>query len=57
MRIKNYKCKCGSESFMFMKKNRVENVMGIYCNQCGKWLKWADRDEKNLYKLHQQKEK
>ena len=24
------------------------NVIGIYCSRCGKWFKWADKDEKNL---------
>ena len=24
------------------------NQKGIYCSYCGKWLKWADKDERNL---------
>ena len=24
------------------------NQRGIYCTYCGKWLKWADKDEQNL---------
>lgn len=45
MKIKNYKCKCGSNEFFFSSKG---NQTGIYCNECGKWLKWADKDEQNL---------
>ena len=30
----------------FFDNNRVH--IGIYCSRCGKWLKWADKDERNL---------
>ncbi len=45
MKIKDYKCKCGCNDFFFADKG---NQKGIYCTKCGKWLKWADKDEKNL---------
>ena len=45
MKIKNYKCKCGSNDFFFADKG---NQKGVYCSYCGKWLKWADKDEQNL---------
>lgn len=45
MKIKNYRCKCGSNDFFFADKG---NQKGIYCSYCGKWLKWADKDEQNL---------
>lgn len=45
MKIKDYKCKCGNDDFFFDNK-RVH--IGIYCSRCGKWLKWADSDERNL---------
>ncbi len=45
MKIKNYTCKCGCDDFFFKPKG---NQMGIYCNKCGKWLKWADKNEQNL---------
>lgn len=45
MKIKNYRCKCGHNDFFFADKN---NQKGIYCSHCGKWLKWADKDEQNL---------
>ena len=45
MKIKEYKCKCGHDNFFFADK---ENQTGIYCSYCGKWLKWADKDEQNL---------
>lgn len=45
MKIKDFKCKCGHNDFFFADKG---NQKGIYCSCCGKWLKWADRDEQNL---------
>ena len=45
MKIKDYKCKCGCDDFFFADKG---NQNGIYCSYCGKWFKWADKDEQNL---------
>lgn len=45
MQIKDYRCKCGHDDFFFADKG---NQKGIYCAYCGKWLKWADKDEQNL---------
>ena len=45
MKIKDYKCKCGHDDFFFADKG---NQKGVYCSYCGKWLKWADKDEQNL---------
>lgn len=45
MKIKDYKCKCGHNDFFFVDKGSQK---GIYCTYCGKWLKWADKDERNL---------
>lgn len=45
MKIKDYKCKCGHEDFFFANKG---NQKGVYCSYCGKWLKWAGKDEQNL---------
>ncbi len=45
MKIKDYKCKCGHDDFFFADKGSQQ---GIYCSCCGKWLKWADKDEQNL---------
>ena len=45
MKIKDYKCKCGHNDFFFADQG---NQKGIYCSYCGKWLKWADKDEQNL---------
>lgn len=52
MKIKDYKCKCGHNDFFFVEK---ENSMGIYCSYCGKWFKWADKDERNLSMKQEQK--
>ena len=45
MKIKDYICKCGHNDFFFADKG---NQKGIYCSYCGKWVKWADKDEQNL---------
>lgn len=45
MKIKDYKCKCGYNNFFLADKGKQT---GIYCSYCGKWLKWADKDERNL---------
>ena len=45
MKIKDYQCKCGHSDFFFADKGSQK---GIYCSYCGKWLKWADKDEQNL---------
>lgn len=45
MKIKDYRCKCGHNDFFFANKG---NQKGIYCSYCGKWFKWADKDEQNL---------
>ena len=45
MKIKDYKCKCGHDDFFFSDNG---NQTGIYCSRCGMWLKWADKNERNL---------
>lgn len=45
MKIKSFKCTCGHDDFFFANKG---NQTGIFCSECGKWFKWADKDEKNL---------
>lgn len=50
MKIKDYKCRCGHDDFFLSTPENCigENHVGIYCSYCGKWFKWADKDEKNL---------
>lgn len=45
MKIKDYKCKCGCNDFFFVDKG---NQKGIYCTKCGKWIKWATKEEARL---------
>ena len=48
MKIKDYKCPdCKSDEFFFNWK-KSEPHIGIYCQRCGKWLKWANKNERNL---------
>ena len=52
MKIKEFKCcSCSNNDFKFMTHSSNSNMVGIYCSRCGKWLKWADKGEKNLMKL------
>ena len=54
MKIKEYKCKrCKHDDFIAL-TIKTSNVVGIYCRFCGKWLKWANKDEKNLIKINKQ---
>ena len=48
MKIKDYKCKCGNDDFGFIPKG---SAVGIYCNRCGSWFKWADKNERNLMQI------
>lgn len=52
MKIKDYKCKCGCTNFFMNSKG---NNVGIYCSRCGKWLKWANKDERNLLALNKER--
>ena len=54
MKIKNYKCKCGCDDFAFVD---VSSTLGIYCTYCGRWLKWANKNEKNILKIEREKNK
>ena len=47
MKIKNLKCSCGRDDFFASKEG---NHTGLYCSYCGKWLKWANKEEKRLIK-------
>lgn len=49
MQIKDYICSCGCKDFGFIKKSETQT--GIYCSKCGKWFKWADKNEKNLAQM------
>lgn len=46
--MKNYVCeKCGSLE-LFIKENG--NQTGLYCSECGKWIKWLPKSEVELAK-------
>ena len=38
--------KCGSIDVFIKAKN--ENQTGLYCKDCGQWIKWIGKNEKNL---------
>lgn len=44
--MKEMKCKkCGNDSYFTQVKG---NNMGAYCCKCGAWIKWLNKDERNL---------
>lgn len=45
MKIADNKCKRGNND-MFIKDNG--NQAGLYCKNCGKWIKWLNKNERNL---------
>lgn len=47
--MKIFECpKCKSAN-VFTKKNG--NQVGLYCGDCGKWIKWLTKEEVRLYEL------
>lgn len=38
--------KCGIVKGFIAEKG---NQTGLYCNKCGKWIKWLTKDEKRLF--------
>ena len=37
--------RCGN-TYMYIKEHEWEDLSGIHCVQCGRWIKWATKDEK-----------
>ena len=45
--MNNFVCtKCGSVN-TYIKENG--NQAGLYCGDCGKWIKWLNKEEKRLF--------
>jgi len=45
----NFKCKCGNDKdFSVIIK---DSQKGLYCNDCGKWIKWLSKEDINLCKI------
>lgn len=36
--------RCGN-TYMYIKEREWGSLSGIHCAQCGKWIKWATKDE------------
>lgn len=51
MKIKGIKCECDSEEFY---GESVGNNYGIYCKECGRWQKWANKNERRLLQRGEQ---
>lgn len=47
MKLKNYKC-ANCENTEFFMSRRGEQI-GVYCLECGRYLKWANPSEVNLF--------
>ena len=50
--MKDIICQCGSSDFFIEEKGAKT---GLYCESCGKWIKWLSKEEVRLFK-HKQKE-
>ena len=50
MKIKDLKCKCGSTDVQDISSD-FGNTLGIYCKKCGRFIKWASKEERNLIKM------
>lgn len=46
MKIKDYVCQCGHSNFVLV---NCGVHWGIYCTYCGKWYKWANKNEIGLF--------
>lgn len=58
MRVKDFICRnCKHNDFKFRANPSNRNIIGIYCSYCGRWFKWADKDEKNLMRLAESEDK
>lgn len=49
MRLDGITCSCGSNCLFVLYS--VPHV-GIYCTNCGKWIKWANKEERRIIELH-----
>lgn len=45
------KCKCGSTNVFLENKG---SQVGIYCSACGKWIKWATKEEARVIKHNEE---
>lgn len=48
-------CKCGNKDNNAFFTEKKGNQMGIYCSNCGKWVKWATKDEVRMLTHRQSK--
>lgn len=44
--------KCGGKDF-FMKSKVNSNQTGLYCKNCGRWIKWLSKDEVRVFEQQQ----
>lgn len=54
--MKIFECKCGSKD-IFIEENGSQK--GLYCADCGKWIKWLGKEDLRLAirQIEQSKEK
>ena len=45
--MSDYKCECGNTSDFFIEYKLPQ--CGLYCGECGKWIKWLNKDEERLF--------
>lgn len=42
--MKEYQCKCGAVNKVTLEP-RGASVVSLYCTECGRWIKWVNKDE------------
>ena len=55
MKLKNeYKCVCGFEEFHTKQNTKINNGIqtGLYCSDCGRWIKWLGKEELRLFEKY-----
>lgn len=54
MLFEHYSCpKCGCKVLKPILKYE-SNIIGLYCSRCGAWVKWANKDDRNLIIIKQE---
>lgn len=54
--MKEYQCKCGASNKI--KLEHKGTATGLYCTECGRWIKWVNKDEQKVVEhIIQQKDK
>ena len=60
MKLKNeYNRVCGCEEFYTKQNTKINNGIqtGLYCSDCGRWIKWLGKEEVRLFEKYLEERK